>query len=364
MLIAMAIVGVVACGGITLAAKSASAKPLRPFKVGAHLQTRLAYGNEQTPPAPSFQARRVRLNGQWRQDGLRLALKVAFEEGRSRLMNAYATYSLNKQLSLRAGQFKRITNLDYLIGSYSQRIYERSIIGNKIDSQRDIGVALRGRWLSKRLDTNLAVFNGNGGGTEGNNNSDLRYEARIEAHLGKRVRYERRRIGNRPRAMLGAGFGYMRMDDGTKNADGTQLWTRATRQTMSGSVVLQAWRHELRAEWLKRAQDAIDPIAGAEAPAASLTHAERDGGYVQWAWSLPVSTLPFLTPVQASARAQLYRRTGAGGEHQMQYDVGGTWQLMKRAAKLSLHGWTRQSKTAGVAGKRAFGVLMQLQVRI
>lgn len=344
--------------GLSTATAAVPTKANKSLKIGAHLQTRFAYSDELTPPTPSFQARRVRLNGKWQTGALKLTLKVAFEEGQSRLMNAYGTLALNKRVSVRVGQFKRTTNLDYLISSYGQRIYERSTIGNKIDSQRDIGVAMRGRWLGKMLDTSIAVFNGNGGGTAGNSDTDLRYEARVEGHLGRRVRYEKRRIGNKPRAMIGAGFGQLDMDDTTKNAAGTELWKRARRMTISGSVVLQGWRHELRGEWLQRTQDALDPAVGAEAPDATLTHVVRDGGYLQWAWALPLKVA-----LETSARAQVYRRTGPGN-HVVQFDAGGTWWLKKRSTKLSLHGWTRQAETAGVVGKRAWGILTQLQIRI
>lgn len=337
---------------------SASSKT-KPVQFGLHLQGRGLYEKETSVPTPSFQARRVRIDGAWKQKSWRAALKLALEEGKSRLLNANVSWAPDRRLNVRFGQFKKITNLDYVVGSYAQRIYERSIIGNQVDSNRDIGVQARSRWLDGAVDLRVAVLNGNGANTTGNDGEDLRYEGRLDVHIGKNVKYEKQRIGRRPRLMLGAAAGTRAIDDPTKNAKGTQLWSRTRRTTLSAAVVAQVWRHELRAEWVERSTVATDPITGPEAPDPAAVEVVRDGGYAQWAW-----TLPTRIPLETSARAQLYRPLSGIGERRVQYDAGLTWQVIERGGKLSLHGWTRQVTTTAEVKPRSFGLLAQFQLQM
>lgn len=324
--------------------------------VGGHLQSRLAVEGKGTEPSPSFQVRRARIDGRWQSGDWRFVSKLAVEEGKSRLLNAYAQYATSRRLQLRVGQFKRVVNFDYLGSSSAARIYERSIIGNKVDATRDIGVCLRSQWLKRKLDARLTLTNGNGAGTEGNDNRDLRYELRIDGHLGRRVRHESRKIGRAPRAMFGFGVGQVRFDENATNGAGESMWTRAQRTTFNAIGIFQVWRHELRIEYTRRQHDALDPVTGTNAPADEVASVARDGGYAQWAWRLPIKP-----KINVSARAQFYRRATSDEQPTFQYDGGATWVIAKRLITLSLHGWLRNpAPTAGA--ESTWGAISQIQL--
>jgi len=364
-ILALVIAGLLVCPAF--AADRDGKKPRG--RIGVHLQTRAAFtpaaddptttDDESTAdPERSFTVRRARLRGGWKSELWRANVLVAVEHSDVRVLNAYLTLRPRKWLRVTAGQFKRQVSLDYLISSSAQRIYERSLVGNAIDSKRDIGAMVYARALRKRLQARLCVLNGNGPGTTGNDNSHLRFEGRIDGHLGKRINPEKRRIGRKPGVMLSAAYATSQITDRSTNDKGQLLAEFSTRQSWSAGITAQGWRHELRAEWIARSTAPIDARADNTIAWPDVLNTSRDGGFVQWAWLLPLPV-----DLEVSARGQLYRPKGDDTKKRVGADLGAAW-MPTRHLRLSLHGWRIDQTMTDDSTMTGYGVVSQLQVRL
>lgn len=108
-----------------------------------------------------------------------------FAGGSATVVDAYAEARLNPAFNIRAGKFKSFVGLERLQSGNDIKFIERSYITNAILPNRDLGVALYGAVLDKKLDYAVGVVNGvaDGGnistGTE--YNGEREYTARLFA---------------------------------------------------------------------------------------------------------------------------------------------------------------------------------------
>lgn len=319
-------------------------------------------------PSHVFDLRRVRLDGRWRTKRWQLSTKFAFERAEPRVLNAYIEHRPVPWLELRGGQFKRNISLDYLVSSGAQRIYERSKVGDAIDGNRDIGVMVRAWPIDKVLDARVAVFNGSGterprsdGNSTHEDQGNYMAEARVDVHIGGEVDAERRKLGRRPRLMIGGAYSQGRIALPQKTQLGEKLSDFAGQNAWSTAIVACGWRHELRAEWLSRTETPTDARTASTTTLtadeqAVLQAATRSGGYIQWAWQLPIHAV-----VQTSARVEVYRPE-SGTDELFGVFAGAAYKPDKRV-ELSLHGWRRETSTSAGPFVRA-GATLQLQMAL
>jgi len=124
-----------------------------------------------------------------------------FAGGSASAVDAYLEANLSPAFNVRAGKFKSFVGLERLQGGGDIKFVERSYVTNAILPNRDLGVALYGDVLDKKLNYAVAIVNGvaDGGnistGTE--YNGEREYTARLFATPFK----------DSDNALAGLGFG-------------------------------------------------------------------------------------------------------------------------------------------------------------
>ncbi len=124
-----------------------------------------------------------------------------FGGGSASVVDAYVDVNLNPTFNVRAGKFKSFVGLERLQGGGDIKFIERSYVTNAILPNRDLGIALYGDVLDKKLNYAVAIVNGvaDGGnistGTE--YNGEREYTARLFTTPFK----------NTDSALAGLGFG-------------------------------------------------------------------------------------------------------------------------------------------------------------
>ncbi|GEM_PF-3535131 len=341
-----------------------------PVKLGGQLQSRLYLqpatddpdtddDESQDDPTRSFQLRRVRADFYYKAKRVRFKLKLAMEKLAPRLMDAYIRYKIRRGLRLYVGQMKRRVNYDYIISSSAQRLHERSLPGNEIDSSRDIGARLRARFWDKRIEAEFALLNGNGARTLGNDNGNFRVEGRVDAHVGHRVDAEITRIPRRFGAMFGAGASRARRNDKVKSDTGELLSESKTETIWSAHLVVQGWRNELRFEHTRRAAEPIDARTDPTTSLPEDLFRERDGTFIQWAW-----LLPWPGDVEWSARYGVYRPFGRASDRVTNATVGFKWLLQDELVQAGIYGWRNVLRRAPGTPLTTYGLVTQLQFKL
>jgi len=83
-----------------------------------------------------------------------------FGGGSASVVDAYVDANLNPAFNLRAGKFKSFVGLERLQGAGDIKFLERSYVTNAILPNRDLGVAVYGSVLDKKLDYAFGIVNG------------------------------------------------------------------------------------------------------------------------------------------------------------------------------------------------------------
>lgn len=116
----------------------------------------------------TFTLHRIRLDGRWKLDELRLNLELEAADGLE-LADAYVRYDFFKQLRLSAGHFKKPLSRLHLTSRWDLVIPRRGMLDNLAVGQgmfggyggRDVGLMLWGRWGKKpRLEYYAGIFDG------------------------------------------------------------------------------------------------------------------------------------------------------------------------------------------------------------
>lgn len=83
-----------------------------------------------------------------------------FGGGKAGVVDAYVDANLNPAFNIRAGKFKSFVGLERLQSGGDIKFLERSYVTNAILPNRDLGIALYGTVLDKKLDYAFGVVNG------------------------------------------------------------------------------------------------------------------------------------------------------------------------------------------------------------
>ena len=83
-----------------------------------------------------------------------------FAGGSASAVDAYVDANLNPAFNIRAGKFKSFVGLERLQGAGDIKFLERSYVTNAILPNRDLGVAVYGSVLDKKLDYAFGIVNG------------------------------------------------------------------------------------------------------------------------------------------------------------------------------------------------------------
>ncbi len=152
------------------------------LRLGGALQVDYRYYSEEERADNRFDIRRARLyltGSLYRLLAYRFEYEFQGTESQE-LLDAYGEISLYGEHKLRFGQFKEPFSLEWLTKDNDLYFAERSM-GYYLSPVRDVGLMVRGPFLSDTIHYSLGFFNGDGtdGSTRGNQNDDLEVAGRI-----------------------------------------------------------------------------------------------------------------------------------------------------------------------------------------
>jgi hypothetical protein len=359
----------------TKEAKAAKKARKPPVTVGGVVQLRYALGpnwrggNPDGATGPlatawtdSFTVPRARLEVGTDVLDWKLRTKVDFGRGMVRLLNAYAERDLGLGTRLKLGQFKRIFSQTYLVSAEESQTHERPDVAEEAGGSRDIGVLLSGDWLGERVMAAVGVFNGNGMNTEGNDNTNLRVEARLDvAPLGK---YDlvSHPIGRKFKVRLGGGVASY--EDNAALKDNKNVRIKQYDETLAFSAFAAArWQGvEARAEGFQGTRDPVDARASdAQVPSLDslgVKSVDWRGGYVQLA-----ADVPFHRALQVAAVAEEWEPNAAiRTDSDTRYTVALNYHLDGDAAKIQAAWQDRTLRREGTDEFTHWTAFLQLQL--
>ena len=172
--------------------KSADGQFEYKFRGLVHLDYR-AFGNDAYPAAINgFLARRIRPTFEgtvFGKYGFRFTPEFG-ESGdgttatnKSRVVDAYLDARLDPAFQIRLGKFKPAVGLERLQSGSDTKFIERSYVSNNILPNRDLGIAVSGDLLDKKLNYSVGIYNGIIDGSESSTAQDINTGKDITARL-------------------------------------------------------------------------------------------------------------------------------------------------------------------------------------
>lgn len=143
------------------------------------------FSGDAYPTAVSgFLARRIRPTFEgtlWGKYGFRFTPE--FGESKAGVIDAYVDIRHNPAAQIRIGKFKPFVGLERLQSGSDIKFIERSYVSNNILPNRDLGLAVHGDVLDKRLNYAVGVFNGVVDGGENTTSQDLNSQKEFSARV-------------------------------------------------------------------------------------------------------------------------------------------------------------------------------------
>ncbi|MCO4764423.1 MAG: hypothetical protein KC502_23125 [Myxococcales bacterium] len=287
---------VVILGAVALSSRAATASETK-VTVGGLAQVRHTYQPSVDDPATSvdeglndtansFFLRRGRITLKARRGDVQLRGGFTFSKNNPRLQSLYIRADLPRGFQLRVGQSKRLLTYAYLSKSTNQRMIERSPVGDDVGSNRDVGIRLRRRFFKRFINIQLAVFNGNGPNTLGNDDGGLLYEGRVDVHLLRPLDLSKAKIGRKLAMRVGAAVARNSLPSVRENKDDVVLTKEDISMAWSVHGAIRWQRFELQAELLNHEVSPVDARADTSTPLGIAATTER-GWSVQLAWQPP-----------------------------------------------------------------------------
>jgi len=154
------------------------------FSVGGLLQTVGDYQFERIAGENGFSVGNARLKVYGEFDNkFGYQLQTNFVSSNA-LLDANMYYNLTPNFSIKAGLFKTPFSYEYLTGAAATDFVNRSSAVNQLAPKRQVGFQLQGDVVDGKLKYSAGMFNGNGFGSNQNDDDRFLYTARIEANSG------------------------------------------------------------------------------------------------------------------------------------------------------------------------------------
>lgn len=155
------------------------------FMVGALMQFVFDFQDERSMPGNngfSVANARLKLSGEF-DGGMGYFLQTKFDNSPA-LLDAYMSYRISNELTLRMGQFKTPVSAEYLTSASDIDFVNRSRVVSALVPGRQIGVQAGGELVENSFNYALSVSNGNGTGSNNNDNGDFLFAGRLEVFPG------------------------------------------------------------------------------------------------------------------------------------------------------------------------------------
>jgi phosphate-selective porin len=165
---------------------------------------------------------------------------------RGQLTDGYIQWSKYDAANVRIGQFKTPFGYEQLISDTKLLTIERALPNDRLTVSRQIGVAVMGDIVEKRLSYSVGAFNGNGVNTGQNDNENFMWAGRVSGQA-----YEGT-IAGQPVKLTGGINAFTAQNDAPSNR---KVGYGMDVQAVSGPLTLLA-------EWLRNENDALAEAAG------------------------------------------------------------------------------------------------------
>ena len=337
-------------------------------KVGGQLQLR--YGAEMLGDDPataldesadawgqSLSIRRARLKASAKRGRFTLRTHLAFERADPRVLSLFLKFKGPWKLRFRVGQTKRLLTRAYLDSSVHLRLVSRSVVGEEVASNRDVGVVVSRRFFGDRVSSSLALWNGQGANTFGNAIGRFMVEGRVEFAIGARFSTEDQVIGRAPGLLFG-GAASSGSVQASRQSGGEQITRYDDTLAWSAFAALRGWGAELVVETVSHDRAPVAANDGVDLAAMGVIDVKQAGWSARAAWQ-PAGLNGRLGFVGRWSRWLKRRDDPNEGTDRLM--AGVTWRLQGDELKLQLQLERRADRRADMADYVRHRAMLQLQ---
>ncbi|HAN31039.1 MAG TPA: hypothetical protein DCQ06_05525 [Myxococcales bacterium] len=338
------------------------------IRVGAQAQVRYEADLPSDDPATAsdesasgwgqdIRLRRARLKLSAKKGRLKLRAHLAFEKANPRLLSLYLRVRGPWGLRVRLGQSKRLLTRAYLDSSAHLRLVSRSIVGEQVASNRDIGVVVTRRFFSRRLQTKFAIWNGQGANVWQNAIGRFTTEGRVELNLWGALSTEDDRIDDRFGALMGGGIAYGSIQ-ASRQQGANELTRYDQRLSWSGFVALRSHGVELVTEAVWHQRTPVAAQANVDLVSAGVLEIDQFGYSVQLAWQPPRLD----KRLELTARWSSWQDDSTDGNEGAERLLAGVgWRLQGDEVKVQLQLERRLQRRSQVADYLRHQLTLQVQ---